>query len=121
MFSGLLPQYQIFICGTYALLQLWRFWSSLQTKLADERPYEASIGSMRLKLQELQETDHEAQELRQQKANDYEKIDEILHYQGILFIPKTIQTELISRHHNSLLAGHFGIQKTRELLAQKYY
>lgn len=29
--------------------------------------------------------------------------------------------ELISRHNNNLLAGHFGIKKTWELIAQKYY
>ena len=29
--------------------------------------------------------------------------------------------ELISRHHNNLLAGHFDIEKTCKLLAQKYY
>ena len=27
----------------------------------------------------------------------------------------------MSRHHNNLLAGYFGIQKTRKLLARKYY
>ena len=29
--------------------------------------------------------------------------------------------ELISRHHDNPLAGHFGIKKTRELLVKKYY
>ncbi len=29
--------------------------------------------------------------------------------------------ELISRHDNDPLAGHFGIKKTRELIAQRYY
>ena len=29
--------------------------------------------------------------------------------------------ELISRHHDNLLAGHFSIEKTCKLLAQKYY
>ena len=29
--------------------------------------------------------------------------------------------ELISCHHNNLLAGHFGIEKTCKLLAQKYH
>ena len=29
--------------------------------------------------------------------------------------------ELISRHHDDLLAGHFGIEKTCKLLAKKYY
>ena len=121
MFSSLLPQHQVLICETYTLPQLRRFWSTLQTKLADEWLYEASIGSMRLRLQKLQETDCKIQELRQQKADGYEEIDKILHHQGLSFIPKAIQTELISRHHKNLLAGHFGIQKTRKLLAQKYY
>ena len=76
---------------------------------------------MRVRLQELQETHSEAQELRQQKADGYEKIDDILHYQGLPFVPKAIETELISRHHNNPLAGHFGIEKTCKLLAQKYY
>ena len=48
-------------------------------------------------------------------------IEGVLHHQGLLFILETIQTKLISRHHDDLLAGHFGIQKTRELIAWKYY
>ena len=36
-------------------------------------------------------------------------------------MPKAIWIELISRHHDNPLAGHFGIKKTRELLARKYY
>ena len=36
-------------------------------------------------------------------------------------MPEAIRTELISRHHDDPLAGHFGIEKTRELLAQKYF
>ena len=76
---------------------------------------------MRLRLQELQKTKSKAQKLRQQKANGYEKINKILYYQGLLFVPKAIWIELISRHHNNLLAGYFGIKKTHELLAQKYF
>ena len=72
---------------------------------------------MRLKLQELQEINREAQELRQQKANGYEEIDKILHHQGLLFVPKAIQTELISCHYNDPLASHFGIEKTCKLSA----
>ena len=121
MFLRLSPQHQVFLCGTYALPQLRRFWSIFQTELANKRPYKANIGSMRLRLQELQETNRKVQELRQQKANGYEKIDEILNYQGLPFIPKAIQMELISHHHNNLLAGHFGFEKTCKLLAQKYY
>ncbi len=32
-----------------------------------------------------------------------------------------VRTELICRHHDDPLAGHFGIDKTRELIARKYY
>ena len=45
----------------------------------------------------------------------------MLYYQGLLFILKAIQIELINRHYNNLLEGHFGIKKTFELLARKYY
>ena len=36
-------------------------------------------------------------------------------------MPKAIWTKLISRHYDDPLAGHFGIKKTCELLAQKYF
>ncbi len=45
----------------------------------------------------------------------------MLHYQGLLYVPKVICSELISRHHNDPLAGHFGIEKTCKLIARKYY
>ena len=45
----------------------------------------------------------------------------MLHYQGLSFVPEVIRTELISRHHDDPLAGHFGINKTRELIGRKYY
>ena len=45
----------------------------------------------------------------------------MLHYQDLPYVPEIIQTELISRHHNNLLPGHFGIKKIRELVPQKYY
>ncbi len=36
-------------------------------------------------------------------------------------MPEIVRNEMISRHHNDPLAGHFRIDKTRELIAQKYY
>ena len=32
-----------------------------------------------------------------------------------------IKIELISRHRNDPLAGHFGIDKTKELIGRKFY
>ena len=62
-----------------------------------------------------------AQKLRQQGLQDglYQDINRVLQYQGLSFVPKAIRMELISRHHNNCLAGHFGIKKTRKLLVQK--
>ena len=76
---------------------------------------------MRLRLQELQKTDSEAQELRQQGREGYEEVDGVLHHQGLPFVTEAIRTELISHHYDDPLAGHFGIEKTCELLAQKYF
>ena len=54
LLSSLLSHlHQVLICGTYILPQLRHFWNSLQRELASEGPYKASIGSIRLKLQEL--------------------------------------------------------------------
>ncbi len=51
----------------------------------------------------------------------WENIEQVLHYQDLPYIPKVIRLELISRHHNNPLACYFGIEKTRKLIAKKYY
>ena len=76
---------------------------------------------MRLRLQELQETDLEVQELRQQSQKRYEEVDELFYHQILPFVPKAIQMELISRYYDNLSAGNFGIEKTYKLLARKYH
>lgn len=65
-----------------------------------EGPYRASIGDMRLRLQKLQEEDAHAQKIRAEKLGQegWEDSDGILHHQDNL-----------------------GIEKTRELVAAKYY
>ena len=74
---------------------------------------------MRLRLQELQESNFEALKLWSKEG--YKEVEGVLYYQGLFFVSKAIQTKLISRYHNDLLADHFGIKKTYELLAQKYF
>ena len=36
-------------------------------------------------------------------------------------MPKIVCFELISGYHNNPLAGYFGVNKTGELISQKYY
>ncbi len=38
-----------------------------------------------------------------------------------IYVPEIVRTKLISRHHDDSLANHFGINKTREVITQKYY
>ena len=78
------------------LPQLRQFWDTFRTELADENPYKASIGGMRLKLSELQESDEKAQRIRAEGLNGYKKLDRILYHQGQPFVPEAIRTEVIN-------------------------
>ncbi len=114
--------HQVFIYRTIVLPQLRHFWDTIQSKLADEGPYTATIGGMRMRLPELQDNDKKAKKLRLEGLPEgWEDIEQVLHYQGHPYILKVICLELMSRHHDDLLTGHFGIEKTRELIARKYY
>ncbi len=75
-----------------------------------------------MKFPELQDDSKEAKKLRSEGLLEgWEDIKQVLHYYGLPYIPKVIRSELISRHHDDLLAGHFGIKKTWELIAKKHY
>ncbi len=75
-----------------------------------------------MRLPQLQDDDKEAMKVRSKGLPEgWEDIEQVLHYQSLPYIPKVIRSELISRHHDDPLVGHFGIEKTRELIARKYY
>ena len=77
---------------------------------------------MRLRLVELQVEDSQVRKIRAEKlGRNWEDFDGIWHYQGLLYISEIIKTKLISMHHDDLLAGHFSIKKTQELVTRKYY
>ena len=119
--AELLPLHRVLICGTYVLPQLRQFWDNIRSELTNEGPYKVSIGGMRLRLAELQESDEEARRIRAEGLNGYEELDGVLYHQGLPFVPEAIRTEIISRHHDDSLAGHFGIDKTKDLVGRKYY
>ena len=122
-FSAPLHLHQVLICRTYVLPQYYYFWNDLWEELASEGPYKVSIGGMRLKMQEFQKENKQAQKLwaKQSVKDGWKDIDGVLHHQRLLYVLEIIRTELIIRHHNNPLAGHFGIEKIRKLVAQKYY
>ena len=107
------PLHQVFIYETVILPQLHQFWDTIQSKLANKSPYTASIGGIRIRLPELQDDDKEVKMLRSKRLPEgWEDIEQVLHFQGLPYVPKVIRLKLISRHYNNLLTGHFGIEKT---------
>ena len=78
---------------------------------------------MRLKLQELQDEDNQARKVKTEQPGNtnWNDIDSVLHNQGLSYVPEIIRIELISKHHDNSLVGHFGIEKIRELITRKYY
>ncbi len=73
-------------------------------------------------LPKLQDDDKEVMKLRSKRLPEgWKDIKQVFHYQGLLYVPKVIRSELINRHHDEPLTDHFGIEKTCELIARKYY
>lgn len=83
----------------------------LRAELIYKSSYNINISSIRFRLQELPETDPEAQKLKQQPES-YEEIDIVLYHQGLSFVSEDIRTKITSRYHDNVLANHFGIKKT---------
>ncbi len=116
------PLHQVLICGIAVLPQLCQFWDTIWSERADKDPYTASIRGMRMRLPELQDDGKKAKKLMSEGLPEgWENIEHVLHDEGLPYIPKVIRSELRGRHHNDLLAGHFGIEKTQKLIARKYY
>ena len=78
---------------------------------------------MRLQLSELQESDEEAKLFRGSAdlPEGWEDVKGVFLYQKLRYVPEIIRSKVISRHYDDSLAGHFGIDKTRELVSRKYY
>ena len=71
---------------------------------------------------ELQAEDGQAQKIKGEKlGGNCKDSDRILHHESLPYIPEIIKMKLSSRHYDDPLAGHFGIEKTQELVARKYF
>ena len=77
---------------------------------------------MDLRLPKLQDNDEEVKVLRARGLPEgWEEVEGVLQYQRLLYVPEIICSEVISHYHDDHLTGHFGIDKTRELVDRKYY
>ncbi len=77
---------------------------------------------MRIRLSKLQDDDKKVKKLRLERLpKSWKDIEEVFHHQGLPYVLKVIYFELISRYYDNPLVSHFRIEKTQELIAQKYY
>ncbi len=66
-----------------------------------------------MRLCKLQDDDKEVKKLRREGLSEgWDNIEEVFHYQSLLYIPKIIYSKLISKHHDNPLASYFGIKET---------
>ena len=77
---------------------------------------------MNLQLPELQDNNKEAKVLRAGGLPEgWKEVKGVFQYQRLPYVPEIIRSEMISRHYNDPLTGHFGIDKTKKLVGRKYY
>ena len=97
-----------------------------------ETAYDPSSKSIFELLKALQLEDPYVQQRREGQAQDKRTEDAgawtwnsqgLLRYNGKLYVPEeaSVREELLKRHHDDPLAGHFGVDKTLELMGRKYY
>ncbi len=73
--------HQVLIYETTVILQLHQFWDTIQSELAHKSYYTTNIGSMRMRLFELQDDEKEVKKLRSEGLLEgWEDIKEILYY-----------------------------------------
>lgn len=135
--GNLSPQFRetmlkVIVCGTVVVPSLVKSWAVLRSVLADDGPY-TTTGELLPHLPELLIDDKEACAVRERLANadvnafsgvsgfPWKEVNGALFYDNKPYIPLTLRTELMASHHDDPLAGHFGIEKTQELIARKYH
>ena len=80
------------------------------------------IESIKMKLIELQDNHKNTMKFRSKELpEDYDNIEQVFYYQSLLYVSKVIFSKLISKYHNNLFVGYFGIQKVHKLITKKYY
>ena len=68
----------------------------------------------KMKINEPEENDHAGRE-------NWTFDDDILYFKTRAYIPQKMRTKVMEQVHDAPLAGHFGRERTRDLLAREYY
>ena len=123
---------EVLVAGTGVIPPLIVQWSHIQSAIS------ASTGDERARLireqpPELLANDEHAADVRRNLktpevntlsglvGTPWKEEDGVLLYDRRLYIPPSLHTSLIQRHHDNPLAGHLGVEKTLDLLRRYYY
>ena len=85
----------------------------------NEGAYTAVSSGLHELLRPLLSSDPFACEVRRRLAtsnagsSDWDDTDGVLKYQGRMYLPAVIRSDLLARNHDDPLAGHFGVEDTR--------
>lgn len=68
---------------------------------------------MKIRHLELWDDNKEAKKIKSKEVPEgWKNIKDIIHYQGLPYMPKVLCLELISRYYDNYLIGHFEMEKT---------
>ena len=123
---------KVIVCGTIVVPGLIQSWTVIRSVMASDGPYTIT-GELLPRLPDLLQDDKEARAVRERLANadvnafsgvssfPWKEVNGVLFYDDKPYIPLTLRTKIMASHHDNSLAGHFGIEKTQELIARKYH
>src|SRR5436305_10291448 len=79
--------------------------------------------SLRQRIIDALANDPVAQQRGQNPSYPWSKQDGLLLYKNLIYVPHddAIRLTLMRQHHDSPLAGHFGVTRTLELLSRNYW
>lgn len=85
-------------------------------QIQDEPLMNRIIGETK-KDQMIQEMVENSEEIEKLTTDD----NEIVYMHGLIYVPKSMRTKILTMHHDTPLHGHMGIEKTAEQIARNYY
>jgi hypothetical protein len=56
-----------------------------------------------------------------EEESPWEEVDGLLYYNGRVYVPDALRTEVKKHHHDIPLAGHMGQRRTQELVQRKFF
>ncbi len=101
------------------ILSLTSFWRFRQRITPRRRPAQrwASLGAIRLRNTAFRPHCYAS------TKSHWQQLDDLLYYRMQLYVPaaKGARKEVLRHHHDYIITGHFGVKRTLDFVARRYY